>query len=65
MCESVENSPGTKALETMNNLHKDLVFKKPLGTARKKKKKILDDEMYVEVIVDYSKKEHFMILNLF
>lgn len=65
MCESVENSPGTKALETMNTLHKDLVFKKPLGTARKKNKKILDDEMYVEVSVDYKIINIFLIFNLF
>lgn len=49
MGESVENSPGRKAIETMNSLHKDLVFKRPIGTARKRKKKVLDDESYVEV----------------
>lgn len=59
MCESVENSPGTKALETMNSLHKDLVFKKPLGTARKRNKKILDDEMYVEEIGKIIQRDFF------
>lgn len=52
MYDGVESTPGTKALETMNSLHKDLVFKKPLGTARKRKKTILDDETYVEVRAD-------------
>lgn len=51
MCENVENSPGTTAL-TMNSLYKDLIFKKPIGTPRKRKKKILNDETYVDVITN-------------
>lgn len=43
----MENSPGS----TIESVKKDLVFKIPVGTARKRKKKILDDETYVEVTV--------------
>lgn len=44
-----KNAPGRRAIETVNILHKELVFKKPVGTARKRKKKVLNDESYVEV----------------
>lgn len=49
MCENIENSPGRKAMEVMTNIHKDLVFKKPIGVAKRVKKKVLDEETYVEV----------------
>lgn len=45
----MENSPGRKAINGMNNIYKDIVFKIPVATVRKRKKKILDDESYVEV----------------
>lgn len=49
MLENEENTPGRKALEKVNIFHKELVFKKPIGFARKRKKKVLNDESYVEV----------------
>lgn len=50
MNETGEETPGRRAIEVMKTVHKDLVFKKPIGTVRKKKKqKVLDDDTYVDV----------------
>lgn len=50
MSDITGNSPGSQALQTMEMLHKDLVFKKPTGIVRKRtKKRILVEETYVEV----------------
>ncbi|XP_057657921.1 splicing factor ESS-2 homolog isoform X2 [Diorhabda carinulata] len=60
MSETPENSPGRKAIETMGIIHKDLVFKKPIGTAKKrKKKKILNEETYVEEISNIIQRDFF------
>lgn len=50
MNDSTDKSPGKKAMEIMETIHKEVVFKKPLGIPRRRsKKKILDEETYVEV----------------
>lgn len=66
MCDSVESSPGRKAIETMNSLHKDLVFKKPIGAVKRTRKKVLDDESYVEVRDNYGEiKLYFPMITYF
>lgn len=49
MCESVQNSPGSRAMEVMTSIHKDLIFKIPKGLPKRKRKMVLDEETYVEV----------------
>lgn len=48
MCAAMDNVP-KNTVDTINGSQKDLVFKMPVGAAKKKKKKVLDDEIYVEV----------------
>lgn len=49
MCDSVKNTPGTIAVEKMNSMNNDLIFKIPLNHSKKKKKKVLKEEIYVQV----------------
>lgn len=50
MGDRTEKSPGKMAMEIMETIHKEVVFKKPLTIPRRRnKKKILDEETYVEV----------------
>ncbi|CAG9770880.1 unnamed protein product [Ceutorhynchus assimilis] len=59
MGDSVEDTPGRMALE-VNEAHKDLVFKKPSETARKRKKvKVLDEETYFEDIANIIQRDFF------
>ncbi|KAF7281586.1 hypothetical protein GWI33_004507 [Rhynchophorus ferrugineus] len=56
----VENSPGRKALEIMDNVNKEIVFKKPLGIPRKRRKvKVLDEDTYVEQIGNIIQRDYF------
>lgn len=51
MGDSVENTPGRMAIQVMENVHKQLIFKKPSGLPRKRlKRKVLDEETYVQVL---------------
>ncbi|XP_050300399.1 splicing factor ESS-2 homolog [Anthonomus grandis grandis] len=60
MTDLVENTPGRLALEVMETVHKDLVFKKPSDVARKRKKmKVLDEESYVEEIGNIIQRDFF------
>lgn len=50
MNDSVENTPGQRAIKVMETIHKEVVFKVPTRTARKRPKvKVLEEETYVEV----------------
>lgn len=50
MSENIQDSPGSKALTAMRELHADIVFKKPSGLPkRRNRQKILDEESYIEV----------------
>ncbi|CAH1111724.1 unnamed protein product [Psylliodes chrysocephalus] len=60
MSDITGNSPGSQALQTMEMLHKDLVFKKPTGIVRKRtKKRILVEETYVEEIGKIIQRDFF------
>jgi hypothetical protein len=51
MSVSGENTPGRQAMAVMEDIRKEIIFKKPIGTPRKKhKEKVLDEDTYVEVI---------------
>lgn len=51
MGDTVENTPGRMAIQVMENVHKELIFKKPSGLPRKRlKRKVLDEETYVQVL---------------
>nr|CAH7726980.1 unnamed protein product [Callosobruchus chinensis] len=55
----MDTSPGTKAVEVMQSYHKDL-FKKPSGVPMKKvRKKVLDEESYVEAIGKIIQRDFF------
>lgn len=57
---SVENSPGRKALEVMGHVNKEIVFKKPFSVPRKKRKvKVLDEDTYVEQIGNIIQRDFF------
>lgn len=49
MSSSCENSPGNRALIAMKDLEKDIVFKTPTVPRKKLKKKVLDEDAYIEV----------------
>lgn len=58
----MENLPKS-SVDTINSSQKDLVFKMPVGAAKKKKKKVLDDEIYVEVSTRFCwQKLYFMLI---
>ncbi|XP_019869246.2 splicing factor ESS-2 homolog [Aethina tumida] len=60
MSETGEETPGRRAIEVMKTVHKDLVFKKPIGTVRKKKKqKVLDDDTYVDEMGKIIQRDFF------
>jgi hypothetical protein len=58
MSDSGENTPGRQAMAVMADIRKEIIFKKPIGTPRKKhKEKVLDEDTYVEVIEFFSASE--------
>jgi hypothetical protein len=58
MSSSGENTPGRQAMAVMEDIRKEIIFKKPIGTPRKKhKEKVLDEDTYVEVIDFFSASE--------
>ncbi|CAH0549252.1 unnamed protein product [Brassicogethes aeneus] len=60
MDQTVENSPGRYAMELMEKVNKEIVFKKPTSAVkRKKKQKILDDDTYVEEIGNIIERDFF------
>ncbi|KAJ8917401.1 hypothetical protein NQ315_002425 [Exocentrus adspersus] len=60
MCDNIENSPGKRAMEIMETIHKDIVFKKPIGVPRRRSKmKVLDEESYVEAIGKIIERDFF------
>ncbi|CAH1118274.1 unnamed protein product [Phaedon cochleariae] len=60
MCENTDKTPGRKAMEIMESMHRDLIFKKPTGTVRRRTvKKVLDEETYVEAIGKIIQRDFF------
>lgn len=58
-CLGTPSTPGSQALEAAKNI-KDLeIFKKPIGTAKKKKSKILDEETYIERMGEIIQRDFF------
>nr|CAI5839896.1 unnamed protein product [Callosobruchus analis] len=56
----MDTSPGSRAVEVMQTYHKDLLFKKPSGVPLKKvRKKVLDEESYVEAIGKIIQRDFF------
>lgn len=49
MTQKGDETPGNKALVAMRNLENDVVFKTPEIPRKKAKKKILDEDSYIEV----------------
>lgn len=49
MTEKGNETPGDKALLAMKTLENDIVFKKPEIPRKKMKRKILDEDSYIEV----------------
>lgn len=50
MGENQEKTPGRQAMAVMKDIQKEIIFKKPVGTPRKRvKEKVLDEDTYVEV----------------
>lgn len=59
MSRKDDETPGDKALSAMNDMQKDIVFKKP-DIPRKKKRKILDEDSYIEVkLLSFNKLKYF------
>lgn len=58
MGETCENTPGKNAISVMDNMRKEIIFKKPAQSViKKRKQKILDEDTYVEVSgLDYRNK---------
>ncbi|XP_066261432.1 splicing factor ESS-2 homolog [Euwallacea similis] len=60
MSDLVENTPGRWAIQVMENVHKDLLFKKPTQIPRKRRKmKVLDEDTYVEQIGKIIQRDFF------
>lgn len=50
MIENIDDTPGRQAIVAMKEIHKEIVFKKPVGKPRRRhKQKTLDEDSYVEV----------------
>ncbi|XP_058790280.1 splicing factor ESS-2 homolog isoform X2 [Phymastichus coffea] len=59
MVSSIESSPGRMALEAAKNIKDLAVFKTPIGPAKRRKCKILDEETYVEKIGEIIQRDFF------
>ncbi|RZC34214.1 DGCR14 [Asbolus verrucosus] len=60
MGENAENTPGKQAIAVMQDIHKEIIFKKPIGTPRKRpKEKVLDEDTYVEKIGKIIQRDFF------
>ncbi|XP_044738528.1 splicing factor ESS-2 homolog isoform X2 [Chrysoperla carnea] len=57
--DKLVNTPGHKALQTMESLNKELVFKVPKVPARKTTTKILDEESYIEEMGKIIERDFF------
>ncbi|XP_044260595.1 splicing factor ESS-2 homolog [Tribolium madens] len=60
MGENVENTPGRQAIAVMKDIQREIIFKKPVGTPRKRlKEKVLDEDTYVEHIGKIIQRDFF------
>ncbi|GLV36839.1 Es2 [Carabus blaptoides fortunei] len=59
MNSSCENSPGNRALIAMKDLEKDIVFKTPTVPRKKLKKKVLDEDAYIEGMEKIIQRDYF------
>ncbi|XP_014469776.1 PREDICTED: protein DGCR14 homolog [Dinoponera quadriceps] len=62
MNDTVTDTPGSKALEAAKNMKDLAIFKKPIGSAKKRKysqPKILDEDMYIEKMGEIIQRDFF------
>ncbi|KRT84936.1 hypothetical protein AMK59_1463, partial [Oryctes borbonicus] len=58
--DNVDKSPGRQAIAVMQDIDKDLVFKKPIGVPKKRKSQaILDEDTYVEELGKIIQRDFF------